>query len=330
MQETASQDIRPCVEITNISDPATASATFDFFDQDLLSLPSKSLIDIQQVVLHLDGIDLVYYSSNVRVRTRPSLQRSHLGFIVFGQGVVGTVNGLLFHDDVVLTVPAGQTVTLVAEPDHQSAGFLVPQSELLAHLSAQGSEAVLAGLQRLELRQLEPGLASRLFEWAKHLVVTAVEQPQSFNASKQRQAAVRNDLLEMLSSTLTASFSVELDRRDRTRLMQSHIVRAAEQYALANCSERLYVKDLCQAAGVSERSLEYAFRAEMNLSPIAYLMRLRLHKVREALLQSAVKPTTVGNEALRWRFWQLGDFARHYKDCFQELPSETLRRAQGH
>ncbi len=328
MRETASKNTRPCVQITKITDAATASANFDFFDQDLLSFTSKYSLDIQQVVLHLDGINLVYYSSNVRVRSRPSLRRSHLGFIVFERDAAGTVNGLPLRNDVIVTVPSGQTVAMVTEPGHKSAGFLVPQSELLAHLSTQGREEVLAGLQRVELRQLEPELAPPLFIWAQHLVSAAVEQPESFNESLERQAAVRSDLLNMLSSTLAASFSVELDRRDRTRLMQSQIVRAAEQYAMENCSERLYVKDLCQAAGVSERTLEYAFRAEMGLSPMSYLLRLRLHKVREALLQSAVIPTTVGSEALHWGFWQMGDFARNYKDCFQELPSETLRRAQ--
>jgi hypothetical protein len=31
-------------------------------------------------------------------------------------------------------------------------------------------------------------------------------------------------------------------------------------------------------------------------------------------------------EALRWGFWHFGDFSRAYKDCFGELPSDTLRR----
>ena len=31
-------------------------------------------------------------------------------------------------------------------------------------------------------------------------------------------------------------------------------------------------------------------------------------------------------EALNWGFWHFGEFSRAYKDCFGELPSETLRR----
>jgi hypothetical protein len=32
--------------------------------------------------------------------------------------------------------------------------------------------------------------------------------------------------------------------------------------------------------------------------------------------------------ALDWGFWHFGDFSRAYKDCFGELPSDTLRRKQ--
>ena len=89
-----------------------------------------------------------------------------------------------------------------------------------------------------------------------------------------------------------------------------------------------WVRHNTEAAAVSERSLEYAFRAEMGLSPTAYLTRIRLHKVRESLL-GASESTTVTVEALRWGFWHFGEFAKAYKDCFQELPSDTLRKALG-
>jgi transcriptional regulator GlxA family with amidase domain len=30
--------------------------------------------------------------------------------------------------------------------------------------------------------------------------------------------------------------------------------------------------------------------------------------------------------AVEWGFWHFGEFSRAYKECFGELPSETLRR----
>ena len=77
---------------------------------------------------------------------------------------------------------------------------------------------------------------------------------------------------------------------------------------------------------MSERTLEYAFKEIMGLSPVTYLSRLRLHRVRQALLAATHGSTTVTTEALNWGFWHFGEFSRAYKECFGELPSETLRR----
>ena len=76
---------------------------------------------------------------------------------------------------------------------------------------------------------------------------------------------------------------------------------------------------------MSERTLQYAFKEVMGMTPVAYLTRLRLHRVRHALRTATQASTTVTTEALRWGFWHFGDFSRAYKDCFGELPSDTLR-----
>jgi AraC family transcriptional regulator, ethanolamine operon transcriptional activator len=76
---------------------------------------------------------------------------------------------------------------------------------------------------------------------------------------------------------------------------------------------------------VSERTLQYAFKEVMGMTPVGYLTRLRLHRVRYALRTATQAWSTVTTEALRWGFWHFGDFSHAYKDCFGELPSDTLR-----
>jgi transcriptional regulator GlxA family with amidase domain len=77
---------------------------------------------------------------------------------------------------------------------------------------------------------------------------------------------------------------------------------------------------------VKERTLEYVFQQVMGMSPVAYLTKLRLHRVRQALRMATHGSTTVSAQALNRGFWHFGDFSRAYKDCFGELPSDTLRR----
>ena len=46
----------------------------------------------------------------------------------------------------------------------------------------------------------------------------------------------------------------------------------------------------------------------------------------QALIAATPESTTVSIEALNWGFGHFGEFARAYRECFGELPSETLRR----
>ena len=83
---------------------------------------------------------------------------------------------------------------------------------------------------------------------------------------------------------------------------------------------------LCAAAGVSPRTLEYAFRENLGLSPAAFARQLRLHALRRDLLASALGESTVTDLAFRLGFTQLGRLAGDYRRTFGEPPSATLAR----
>jgi transcriptional regulator GlxA family with amidase domain len=179
------------------------------------------------------------------------------------------------------------------------------------------------GIEVLHTNAIHSGT---LFDWGKRLATIAARQPELFNDRKETRAAARIELLETLLVALGASTDFQHARSDHTRQAQGRLVKIAEDYALAHAEDRLYVTDLCTATGVSERTLEYAFREVMGMTPVAYLIRLRLHRVRQALRAASLGSTTVSAEALNWGFWHFGEFSRAYKECFGELPSDTLRR----
>jgi transcriptional regulator GlxA family with amidase domain len=177
-----------------------------------------------------------------------------------------------------------------------------------------------------EILHRDPASVRRFFTWGKRLVDTATRRPELFNDRREARVAAQVELLETLLATLGAATDFRPPRSDRTRLAQSRIVKIAEDYALANAGDRLYLTDLCRATGVGERSLEYAFKEIMGMTPTAYLTRVRLHRVRKALQAATRASTTVSAEALNQGFWHFGEFSRAYRACFGELPSETLRR----
>ncbi|MBF7731270.1 helix-turn-helix domain-containing protein [Pseudomonas sp. N040] len=326
MSQSADSRLPPAVEILDIDDTNLAQAGIEVIDMDLAQLQSTPL-QARRVVVRLDGCVVVFYATNLRMRTRtrPSLQQSLLSVVTFGPQTSGSVDGLSIRPDRLLVVAPETSVGFVADPGYQSITFLVSPQELQRHLQIRHRQDDFAVPQGLEARHVGAAMAGQLFAFGKRLVELASQQPELFNECAETRAAAQRELLETLLETLDSCAEVEPERGERLRQTQSEMVRSVEQYALAHVDEPLYVTDLCKMIGTSERSLEYAFKAVMNLTPKAYLARLRLHRVRTALLQAQPGSTTVAIEALNWGFWHFGEFSRAYKNCFGELPSQTLR-----
>jgi len=90
--------------------------------------------------------------------------------------------------------------------------------------------------------------------------------------------------------------------------------------------EPLTVKELCEHAGVSWRTLDYAFRNHFDLTPQTYLKALRLDAVHRLLRTHSC--ATVTHAAHQCGFRHMSKFAAHYRRHSGELPSETLRASR--
>ena len=76
--------------------------------------------------------------------------------------------------------------------------------------------------------------------------------------------------------------------------------------------------------GLSERSLRNAFYDVRGLPPKRSLLSERLQSARDALREAAGRNTTVTGVATNYGFFELGRFARAYREMFGEAPSATL------
>jgi AraC-like DNA-binding protein len=104
-------------------------------------------------------------------------------------------------------------------------------------------------------------------------------------------------------------------------------LRAAEEYMRDHAHLPLSLGDLCVAAGLNARTLQYSFRKKRGCSPMQFLRQVRMAEVRAGLLRPG-EDSTVTSEAAHWGFVHFGRFSREYQRAFGELPSETLRRAR--
>ncbi len=327
MTRTPDSEQQPSVTVVDIDDPVAANAGIELLDLDAVQLQSMPL-KVRRIIVRLESATVVFHSTNVRIRTRTRVRTGLLAYVTFGPQSTGSVNGLVVRPGLMLAAASGVENVFVTSSGWESITFLLPPEDVRAHLAARGREDDFHVPSGIEPLRVDPARVHDLFEWGKRLVATALLQPAMFDEPSKERAAAQDDLLEIVLATLHVADEFESTRSDRTRRAQGQIVKTAEDYAVAQSSERLYVTDLCRVAATSERTLEYAFKEIMGLTPMAYLARLRLHRVRQALLSAPAGSTTVSAEALNWGFWHFGEFSRAYKECFGELPSETLRQKE--
>jgi AraC family transcriptional regulator, ethanolamine operon transcriptional activator len=316
---------RPAVTVVEINDPTIANLGIELIDQDAVQLTSNPFL-ARRVIVRLEGAVIVYHSINQRIRTRTKTKQGWLAYVTFSPLAKGTVNGLPIHSELVLAVEPETDVGFVTNAGHESISILLPVVDFRAHLLVRRRAEEFWMPSGVEALQAEVAMVRRLFDWGIRLVHTAALQPSLFNDRKEVRAAAQVEMVETLLATLGLSTDFNPSPTDQVNQSQSFIVKAAEDYALSHTDDRVYVGDLCRAAATSERALEYAFKNIMGLTPMAYLTRLRLHRVRRALLAATHGSATVSSLALDWGFWHFGDFSRAYRECFGELPSETLRR----
>lgn len=109
----------------------------------------------------------------------------------------------------------------------------------------------------------------------------------------------------------------------------ARVVARAEEYLRGRLGRDVYLAELCGHCDVSERTLHYAFREVLGLTPMAYLRRRRLAAIRAELAAADPAPGVIARAALRWGFWHLGEFSAAYKAMFGEPPGAVLRRPPG-
>ena len=317
----------PLVTVTEILDPALANEGIEVIDVNAVQLQTTPM-RAQRVLVDLDGVMVALHSTPVRVRARSRLRSDVLGLMAYGAKARGKVNGLEVRAGLILAVGPQAEVDIVTDRDWESLSFLLPLQESRTHLAARGRAAELPAAGAVETLQLEPERARRLYEWGVRLLDTARQRPELLAPGSAGRSAARVELIEQVLTALGAADPLVTSSGDRTRQAYGRIVRAAEEYALSRPDEAIYVTDLCRASGASERTLEHAFKTLLGITPVSYLIRLRLHRAREDLLAAPPRSTTVTTIAMRWGFWHLGDFSRAYKECFGESPSETLHGAE--
>lgn len=143
--------------------------------------------------------------------------------------------------------------------------------------------------------------------------------------SGSTSALLRSEANRAAAVSLLDTFPHEsLSAPPELTIPSSARLRRAIEFMHANAHLPITVTEIAEATGISSRSLQTSFRTHLDLTPLDYLRRIRLDRVREELRAGHVDDVTVAEVARRWGFAHLGRFAAHYAERFGELPRHTL------
>jgi AraC-like DNA-binding protein len=161
--------------------------------------------------------------------------------------------------------------------------------------------------------------AGRSWRGPVDLVLADLERPDGLAAHPAAAASLRVALVDGLLAGLDGPGPAVATPGEA-------VVRRAARLIEAHCAEPLGTPDVAEAVHLSVRALQAGFREHLGATPMAYLRRVRLERVRESLVDGSAASVT--DAALRWGVTHLGRLSGDYRAAFGESPSQTLRRAR--
>jgi transcriptional regulator GlxA family with amidase domain len=119
----------------------------------------------------------------------------------------------------------------------------------------------------------------------------------------------------------TAARPTPCDRTDDKPVL----LRRAMEYMDANATNDIALADIADAIHVTPRAVQYMFRRHLDMTPLQYLRRIRLHYAHLELSAADRMQDTVTEIAARWGFAHTGRFAVLYRQTYGQSPHQTLR-----
>jgi AraC family ethanolamine operon transcriptional activator len=313
------------VSVVHITDPTAVGDTVEVLDQDIVSLGEQGF-EAKRVSVPLEKCCLLYQWTNARLRAQTRTHEDFDAVTILGPNARGSIDGAELQPYSMFAARSGSSAEIIVEGGYESIALMIPPRVLEKHLAMRKGPSGFAMSDGISVWRPDVEETEILFQLGAKIASAAEETPDTFNDSHWARYGAQVEFMDALLSTIEScgdDDAVDVDKKGKS---YSQIVQTCEEYTMNVEGHRPYVSELCDAAHVSERTLQYAFRDIMGMSPVTYLHRLRLHQARNELRKASGGSTTVTDVAMNWGFWHFGAFSQSYKNCFGEVPSKTLRQ----
>ena len=139
---------------------------------------------------------------------------------------------------------------------------------------------------------------------------------------------MRNMTLEAVESRLIITILDILEKKcpPSAVAIKPRYLTKALRYILDHEQENISLAELENVACVSQRTLQTGFYRFYGVTPMSYIRRHKLTRVRQILSNMQDGQGNIGDIAADWGFYHFSNFSRNYKALFGECPSETINR----
>jgi AraC-like DNA-binding protein len=217
-----------------------------------------------------------------------------------------------------LQIPAGRSHVVGWEQCRMS--IVMMSSKMLSDAASQQSD------RELSLHFGVPVSSAAQNHWSR--VTAFVQRVAQTTATINDQPLLRHELAGLISSAALSCFPNSVLGAapvDSVKAMPT-AVRRAVSHIDEHIEEPITLGDLAEAARISPRALQAAFRRHLGTTPLSYLRAVRMGLAHRDL--QAAEPgsgRTVAEIAGKWGFPQLSRFARDHYRRYGVLPRDLLR-----
>jgi len=188
---------------------------------------------------------------------------------------------------------------------------------------AERMARIISGDDRLVLRRVDPAARDRAAatQWERSFAHVSTSLDATHDDPILSVELHRHALMTTLSSFHTPY--VDAVQRAHQRTAAPRTVRRAIAHIEAHAPEPLTLEDIAEAAGISSRGLQHAFRRALDTTPMEYLRLVRVVGAHEDLRSG--NRVSVAEVARRWGFSSASRFARYHRQHYGQNPAQVVR-----
>lgn len=232
--------------------------------------------------------------------------------------------GEVFDYDTIIALPGGRALDFRTPRRHELVAVTVRADTLNDYALQVEHRDLEAELHGRNLLAASPAHAAQLRSFLVTVFTSLRATPQML-AHEQMRKALEQAIYATILESLGGAPEPRQAPSGRARQI---VVERAREFMREHIEEPISVEDLCIHLRVSRRTLQYSFQDVLDLNPVKFLRAMRLNGVRRDLKRADPQRDNVADIAARWGFWHLSHFAADYRAMFEELPSDTLKRAR--